>query len=167
MSVKNLHWRLQRSTRQAKDRDDFGFDLPGRVLGGTISQTMLSPEKCAHFCSTAIYDCSFATGYAWKSEFADTCGRAKMMLCGYVVDAETCENEKTVRVFKSIPDTCGRGLNRIGKYPNEPRYRNFLSNTFGKVQIRRSNVQDPGGNVRRIQPHWTFPKLWVYNNITW
>ena len=92
------------SFREARDRskiDEFGFDLPGQALGGTISQYRFLPKKCACF-FTAIYNVCilFCNRLRMEVQFADTCGRANIMRLR--VDAETLKTERKVCVFQFI-----------------------------------------------------------------
>ena len=93
--------------REARDRrkiDDFGFDLPGPGLGGTISQTKFLPENGAPCFFTAVYDVRmlFCNRLRVEVQVCGTCGRAETMLCGCVWTRKLLKTERKVFVSKFI-----------------------------------------------------------------
>ena len=102
-SVENLHWRLQRDTRQAKDRR-FGVRLARTSAWWNNFTDQVSSRKMCMLFSQLFTRCacSFATGYAWKSNFSDTCGRAKTKVCGYVWTRKLLKTERKACIFKFI-----------------------------------------------------------------
>ena len=99
MSVQNLHWRLQRGTRQVKDRLFWVRLARTSAWWANFTDQVSSRKTCMLFSQLfTMCACSFVTGYAWKSRIrVDGQKRSVMRLR---VDAETFENGK--RSLKSI-----------------------------------------------------------------
>ena len=118
--IKAISMRVSRictdAFREIRDRrkiDDFGLNLPGQVLGGTlISQTKYLPGKCARFfrsysrCAHALLQ-----PVTHGSPSLRTRVEGQNDECGFVWTQKLLKTERKVCDFQIYPaDTCGRGL---------------------------------------------------------